>query len=63
MTAMREDIWRDLYEKRDALIASLEAANASPPRDFTEGDRREWQEIEHALDYIHQKWADQQRSS
>ncbi|SDF92217.1 hypothetical protein [Alloyangia pacifica] len=63
MTAMREDIWRDLYEKRDDLIRAIEAAHASPPRDFTEGDRREWQEIEHALDYTPQKWADQQRSS
>lgn len=51
MTAMREDIWRDLYEKRDALIAALDAAHVSPLRDFTDGDRQEWQDIAHALDY------------
>lgn len=61
MTAIRNDIWRDLMEKRDALINSLEAAHLSPPRDFTAGDRREWQEIEHALDYSPQIWPDQQR--
>ncbi|GHB47774.1 hypothetical protein GCM10007094_41340 [Pseudovibrio japonicus] len=60
MTAMRNDIWRDLMEKREELIKSIEAAHASPLRDFTEGDRREWQDIEHALDYSPQRWADQQ---
>lgn len=63
MTAMRSDIWRDLNEKRDALISSLEAAYASPKRDFTEGDRIEWQEIEAALDYSPQIWPDQQQGT
>lgn len=57
---MRNDIWRDLEEKRDALYNSLQAAYASPQRDFTEGDRKEWQEIDAALDYCPQRWADQQ---
>lgn len=61
MTAMRNDIWRDLMEKREDLLSAIEAAHASPPADFTEGDRREWQEIEHALDYTPQIWRDQQR--
>lgn len=60
MTAMRNDIWNDLLERRDDLIKAIEAARASPLRDFTEGDRREWQEIEHALDYTPQRWRDQQ---
>jgi hypothetical protein len=51
MTATRNATWRDLMEKREALVHAIEAAFALPPEHFTEGDRREWQEIEHALEY------------
>lgn len=51
MSAMRKDIWRDLMEKRMALIRALDAAYSSPLRDFPEADRGEWNDIDAALSY------------
>lgn len=55
MSLVRDDIWRDLREKRADLKRSLDAAQLASKSQFTEEDWNEWAEIDAALDYEPEK--------